>query len=202
MSERLVNVSHQEDRSKLTFKGITFRSKLELYTAQNLDALGIPFSYEPRKITLLEKFSTPYQKDMVRAITYTPDFEIGPILLECKGFETPEWKIKKKMVFKYLMENEPQTIFYQIHDPQKSLLKALDPHLTYLGYAVKVEPKPKKGVIKQIEDISHPLLYDSIEQAMVELGIEGKPKGAILRSLMGRTQWVYGYNWKLIKITL
>ena len=45
-------------------------------------------------------------------------------------------------------------------------------------------------------------LYDSIQQAMVELGIKGKPIGAILKSIIGKTDWVYGYNWKLVKLKL
>ncbi len=196
MSERIQNVQPKE------YGGRTYRSTLEAETAQTLDALGIPFQYEERKILLQEGFRCPYQKDKVRDLTYTPDFTIGPIMLECKGFETPEWKIKKKLVFKWLMDNEPDTIFYQIHDARKALLEALDPHLTYLGYAVKAEPKPKRGILKQIEDIKHPLLYDSVQQAMAELGLNGKPKGAILRSLTNKVQWVYGYSWKLVKLKL
>ena len=75
---------------------------------------------------------------MIRALTYKPDFIVGPLMLECKGFETPEWKIKKKLVFKWLMENEPDTIFYQIHDARKQLLEALDAHWTYLGYCIEI----------------------------------------------------------------
>jgi hypothetical protein len=67
---------------------------------------------------------------------------------------------------------------------------------------VKAEPKLKKGIMRQIEDAKHPTLYDSIQQAMIELGLNGKPKGAILRSLTGKVQWVYGYNWKLVKLKL
>ena len=190
MSERIVNV-HEAD-----YNGRHFRSTLEAETAKTLDALGIPYAYEERKIELLEGFRSPFQKDKVRSITYTPDFIIGPIILECKGFETPEWKLKKKLVFKWLQENEPSAIFYQIHDAKKSLLEMLDNHLTYLGLAVQVT---SKGTKKQPSETK---LYESIDEAMVELKLKGKPKGAILRSLLGKTDYVYGYNWKLIKIKL
>jgi hypothetical protein len=196
MSERIQGVHPKQ------YKGVQYKSTLEAETAETLDKLGLPINYEARKIVLLEGFRCPYQKNKVISITYKPDFIVGNIIIECKGFETPEWKIKKKLLFKWLMENEPDTIFYQIHDARKALLEALDPHLTYLGYAVKAEPKLKKGIMRQIEDAKHPILYDSIQQAMVELGLNGKPKGAILRSLTGKVQWVYGYNWKLVKLKL
>ena len=95
MSERIVNVSSEG----LQYNGKTFRSKLETKVAEALDKLGIPYAYEERKIVLQEGFRCPYQKNKVRELTYTPDFEIGSsVLIECKGFETPEWKIKKKLV--------------------------------------------------------------------------------------------------------
>ena len=177
------------------YKGQQFRSKLEVQTAQTLDAMGVSYRYEERKITLQEGFRTPYQKNKVRAITYTPDFEIGSLMLECKGFETPEWKIKKKMLFKYLAENEPETIFYQIRDSKKQLLTALDPHWQCLGYNFQVTPQPKKR--KGCSDNTAPLFFDSLQEAMSELKLNGKSIGAILASLTGKKEYVYGYNWKL-----
>ena len=191
MSSRIQNV-HQQD-----YGGKHFRSSLEAQTAKTLDDLSIPYSYEERKIELLEGFRSPFQKDKVRSITYTPDFEIGPIILECKGFETPEWKLKKKLLFKYLQENEPETVFYQIHDAKRSLLQVLDNHLTYLGLALQATPKPTK---KNNNPDGH--LYDSVLQAFEELGLKHKAIGPILRSLTGEKEYVYGYNWKLIKIKL
>lgn len=190
MSERIQNVRQQD------WNGRHFRSTLEAETAKTLDAMGIPFKYEERKIVLQEGFRSPFQKDKIRALTYTPDFEIGNILLECKGFETPEWKIKKKLLFKYLMENEPETIFHQIHDSRKQLLEALDSHWQNLGYAVKVTNKPTK------KQPASSKLYDSIAQAMEELNLKGKPLGAIIRSLTGKAPYVYGYKWELMKIKL
>jgi hypothetical protein len=72
----------------------------------------------------------------------------------------------------------------------------LDNHLTYLGLAVQVTSKGSK---KQPAETK---LYESIGEAMEELKLKGKPKGAILRSLIGKTDYVYGYNWKLIRIKL
>lgn len=192
MSERIQNVQPQE------WNGVKYRSTLEAKTAQTLDRLGIPFQYEERTITLQEGFRSPFQKDKVRALTYTPDFILGnlPILIECKGFETPEWRIKKKLLLKWLLDNEPGTVFYQIHDARKSLLEVLDKHLLHLGYAVKVIQKPKGK-----KDTPAPLpLYDSIQQAMEALNLKGRSIGPILGSLTGDKQYVYGYNWSLLKI--
>jgi hypothetical protein len=159
-----------------------------------LDALGIPFAYEERKIELLKGFRSPFQKDKVSSVTYTPDFIIGPIILESKGFETPEWKLKKKLVFKWLQENEPTAIFYQIHDARKQLIQALDPHWNYLGYAIRVTSNKKNS-----NGQAFTYLYDSVSMAMVNLGLEKKSIGPIVRSLMGIQEYVFGYNWKLKK---
>lgn len=191
-NSRIANVHAQE------YKGKKFRSTLEAQTAKTLDALGIPYLYEERKIELLEGFRTPFKKNKVRSIVYIPDFMIGPIMLECKGFETPEWLLKKKLLFKWLLENEPDTVFYQIHDAKKSLLRVLDGHLTYLGLAVQVTPKPKK----KSDPAPTAVLYDSIAQAMEELQLQGRNIGPILNSLIGEKEWVYNYNWKLIKLKL
>ena len=193
MSERIQGISHY---NVLEYNGRTYRSNLEIETAKTLDALGIPFAYEERKIVLQEGFRCKYQKDKVRELTYTPDFIIGPIMLECKGFETPEWKIKKKLLFKWLQENEPDTIFHQIHDARKSLLQMLDSHLQYLGYAIRVTSKPTK------KKPSTSKMYDSVAQAMDELGLTGKNIGPIFNSLTGKKEFIYDYNWKLIKIKL
>lgn len=196
MAERIQNVQRY-----VSSNGRNFRSYLEAETAKVLDALHIPYTYEEKKIILQKGFHCSFQKDKVRDLTYTPDFMIGNnILLECKGFETPEWKIKKKLVFKYLMENEPDTVFYQIHDCRKQLLEVLDRNWTSLGFAVQVTPKPvrKRGQVQQ----DSPTLFPSVSQAMESLSLKGKPIGSILRSLVGTAEYIYGYKWQLVKIPL
>jgi hypothetical protein len=123
-------------------------------------------------------------------------------MIECKGFETPEWKIKKKLLFKWLMENEPETIFYMVKNT-KQLLQALDNHWSYLGMAIKVTPKPKgkKATVSKGFPLGYKL-YDSLDQAFDDLNLTNKPITPIIRSLIGKKEWVYNYNWKLIKINL
>ena len=188
MGERIVNVHKQE------YKGKKFRSTLETKTAQTLDALGIPYQYEERKIILMDGFKSPFQKEKVRSVTYTPDFIIGPIMLECKGFETPEWKLKRKLVFKYLLENEPETLFYQLHDAKASLLKMLDNHWACLGVAIKVTNKPTK------KEPAKSQIFDSIAQALEELNIGYCPLGSIMSGLTGKRDYIKNYKWELVKV--
>ena len=190
MSTRIQGVQPKE------YNGITYRSTLEADTARVLDDLHIPFEYESRKIVLQEGFRCPYQKKKVIAVTYTPDFIIGPIMLECKGFETPEWKIKKKFLFKWLSENDPYTIFYQIGDARKQLIEALDNHWGTIGYCIEVTSKPSK------KKTAETFTYESVQQAMYDLGLMGKNIGPIIKALTGEKKYVYGYNWKLVKLKL
>ena len=53
-----------------------FRSGLEVRVAKELQAQGIPYTYEEEKI----KYTKPS-----RLSTYTPDFKIGNIFIETKG---------------------------------------------------------------------------------------------------------------------
>lgn len=190
MSERIQGVQPK------MYKGVQYKSTLEAETAETLDKLGLPVNYEARKIVLLEGFRCPYQKNKVIGITYKPDFLVGDIIIECKGFETPEWKNKKKYIYKWLLENEPTTPFYQTHNSKKDVVLALDNHWSHLGYAVQVTSKgsPKKPQTTQ--------MFDSIACAMEELHLKGRNLSPIIRSMTGEKEWAYNYNWKLIKLKL
>lgn len=191
MSEHIVGVEPK------AYKGVKYKSTLEAETAEILDKMGIPWEYETKTYTLQEGFYCPWQKRKVMGIDYTPDFIIGPIMIETKGWKTPDFKLKEKMFYKYLKENEPDAIYYIVKN-QKQLLEVLDKHWGYLGYAIQVKPKPvrKKGIIQYGE----PSLYDSIAQAMDELNLKGKSVGSILNSLTNKKEWVYNYNWKLVPL--
>lgn len=190
MSERIQGVCPKQ------YKGVQYKSTLEAETAETLDKLGLPVNYEARKIVLLEGFRCPYQKNKVIGITYKPDFLVGNIIIECKGFETPEWRNKKKYIFKWLMENEPDTPFYQTHNSRRDVLLALDNHWSYLGYAIQVTSKGSSN------EASETKLFDSVAQAMEALHLQGKNITPILRSMMGEKEWVYNYNWSLKKLKL
>lgn len=191
MKGRIQNVRPKD------FDGVSFRSTLEADVAKVLSALGIPFSYEARKITLLEGFHCPFQKEKVRAITYTPDFEIGNVMIECKGFQTPEWRNKKKYLFQYLMQNEPNVSFYEIFDARKSLIAALDNHWSELGLAIEVTSKK----LKSGKPLVHKT-FSSLREAMAELHLEGKSYGSFVKSLTSSNVYAYGYKWHIKKLKL
>lgn len=97
------------------FRGVEFKSQYEGTVAELLYALGIPYTYEPFSITLIDSFK--YGKKTIRATTYIPDFGLqNNVVLEAKGFETPEWKIKRKLLFKHLVENDLPVVFYEVHE--------------------------------------------------------------------------------------
>jgi len=187
MTERIQNVH------PLEYDGISYRSTLEANTARVLTLLHIPFKYESRKITLLEGFKCPYEENKVRAITYTPDFEIpishGTVMLECKGFETPEWKNKKKYLYKYLMEKEPDTKFFMLFNCKKDLLKALDNFLYDLGYCVEVTDKEGDSSV-----------YSSVKEAVRKLSLEGIPYHGIINCFIDQAKTCGKHHWKLKRI--
>ena len=191
MSEHIVGVNPKE------YNGRKYRSTLEANTAKLLDEMGLPWEYETKKITLQDGFYCSWQKRKVESIDYIPDFILGPVMVEMKGYETPDWKIKKKLLYKYFKQNEPDAIYY-ICKNHKQLLEALDHHWPALAFAIQVTPSPK---VKSAQD-GLPILFPSIKSAMQELGLKGKSIIPIIRSLTGKKEFVYNYNWKLVKITL
>lgn len=95
------------------YNGIKFRSKLEAECAKLLEQNGVQYEYEPFKIELLPTFQ--YDGKTYRAWTYTPDFVVyNNIMIEVKGFEVDTWSIKKKMILKFIIDNNYEYEFYQV----------------------------------------------------------------------------------------
>lgn len=187
MSEHIVGVNPK------VYNGRKYKSTLEAETAKTLDDLGIPWEYEAITYTLQEGFYCPWQKRKVEDIQYTPDFRIGPIIVETKGYETPDWKIKKKLFFKHLKETAPDTLYYIVKNTRQ-LLEILDQYWPAFDIQVAVSTRGTKKIPSETK------VYNSIKDAMIELQLTGRPMGSILRSLLGKAMWIYGYNWKLIKV--
>lgn len=61
--------------TRSSFRGITYRSRWEIYVAKLLVGAGISFKYEPQRYQLTEK------------ISYLPDFYLPTyrVFMECKG---------------------------------------------------------------------------------------------------------------------
>lgn len=99
-----------------TYKGVKYRSKLEVSFAKFFEKERIKAEYEPFKVTLLPSFR--YNGEAIRAITYTPDFIIDycgrKFIIEVKGFSNDAYKIKKKLILKYLLDNHSIYTFYEV----------------------------------------------------------------------------------------
>jgi len=122
------------------YKGIKFRSKLELFTYKKLEAAKIKSLYEEIKFELQEGFYftngsiEPNTKKefvdnvkKVRSITYTPDFvdPKGKWIIEVKGFANDVFPVKWKMFKKHLLDNGLE---YKLFLPknQKQVLETVE----------------------------------------------------------------------------
>lgn len=132
-----------KNASPLEYDGVSFKSKLEKMVYQTLKESNLPVEYEPRKFIIWEGFKPTvpfYNKDkstrMLRQdnkklinVTYTPDFVFyynnHLIIIEAKGMENDLFPMKKKMFRKWLEENEPKSVYFEIYT-KKQLLQAID----------------------------------------------------------------------------
>lgn len=93
------------------YKGVQYRSKLEVRFAMMLDAEKIPFAYEEETWVVLDKQT--YMGKTIRCVTYTPDFIIGNVVVEIKGFRNDVFPLKRKLIIKFINENRPDTLFFE-----------------------------------------------------------------------------------------
>lgn len=101
---------------KLTYQGIEFDSKLELYTYQMFKNEGFNIMRCTESFLLQDKFEVydiiKGKMKKYREITYTPDFlirtpdfiirppDVKPIVVECKGFPAKDFPLRLKMFLK------------------------------------------------------------------------------------------------------
>ena len=122
------------------YKGIKFRSKLELFTYVKLEEAGIAALYEKKKYVLMEGFR--FESDAIecnskrefvknetkiRDITYTPDF-VDPNelwIIEVKGFANDVFPIKWKMFKKHLQDKGNAPMLFLPRN-QKQVLETIE----------------------------------------------------------------------------
>lgn len=133
MKRRTKQTSNKKVRNAVSkvYKGIKFRSKLELFTYKKLEEAGIKCLYEKKKYILMDGFHfeqesiEPSNKkatkgeyinnaDKVRDITYTPDFvDInGKWIIEVKGFANDVFPLKWKLFKKHLQDAGDPPVLY------------------------------------------------------------------------------------------
>ena len=94
---------------KVMQDGIKFDSKLELYFYNLLKKEKIPFIFQ-EKFVLLQKFR--YKGSAVREMTLTVDFSIPQhdMIVDTKGFQRNDNKIKWKLLKKHLLDNNREPL--------------------------------------------------------------------------------------------
>lgn len=160
------------------YNNISFRSKLEYLTAVIFDKLGIRYLYEPYSIELLESFH--FRGNFYRKIEYKPDFIIGGnIIIECKGFETPEWKIKRKLLLHHIYTLGGQLYFHEMHT-RKELFDILDSYHKTFGTRI---------------NCSNGKSYSTLNEMLSDLGLE-KKSTSVISSILGNGKKVNGYTFE------
>lgn len=129
------------------YDGILFKSGLEVDAYKVFVSEGFNPEYEKHTYQLQETqfFPTPYYtvyKDRklhknvwglnqykVQGIKYTPDFVFDiddtMVIVEIKGFANDRYPYQKKLFFKWLKENKPDSVFFEIHN-KKQLSAAVE----------------------------------------------------------------------------
>lgn len=140
-----------KNASPCIYNGIQFKSKLEVESYKILLSEGFKPEYEQYTFQLWEgkKYSIPcydMHKDRKShknvwglnsykpvSIRYKPDFvffiDTGEdiktmVVLELKGFPNDRYIYVKKMFLRYLEDNVPQSMFFEVHN-QKQLNEAI-----------------------------------------------------------------------------
>ena len=137
---RKKSVNKIRNATSKVYKGIKFRSKLEVFTYKQLEAAGIKSMYEENTYTLMPGFypimdsyepsKGEYKNNTkkVRAITYTPDFvdPNGKWIIEVKGYANDVFPIKWKLFKVYLMENDMEDCTLYLPKNQKQVKETVE----------------------------------------------------------------------------
>lgn len=141
MTKRLSKLQKKQTANKkvrnattLSYYGIQFKSKLELYCYKKLKEANLDFQYEKVKYTLVEGFTFTNdsyelfkvkgervfdkQRTKIRPITYTPDFVgVYPdtrlvFVIETKGNPNDAFPLRWKLFKRHLEITEQNTDLY------------------------------------------------------------------------------------------
>lgn len=95
---------------------------MEATFAMMLRAEGIDFGYESQTWELLPRQT--FQGETLKAVTYTPDFTIGDIVVEIKGWRNDVYPLKKKLIAAFIKRVKPDTTFIEASSP-KMMMEAV-----------------------------------------------------------------------------
>jgi len=130
---------------------LKFRSKLELFTYNQLKLNSIPFSYEKERFVIIDSFR--YEADChekkkkkgkntfvkvsnkITQATYLPDFTNlnDGWIIECKGLRTEAFNLRWKLFKNYLVKND---LNYELYMPgtKKQVLETVSIIKNKFGY--------------------------------------------------------------------
>lgn len=125
----------------ISFDGIVFKSKLELYCYKKLKEANIEFTYEGIKFEIIPAFIFTNnsfellrkgkekvfkeQSNKIRPITYTPDFVGNNWVIETKGNPNETFPIKWKL-FKYYLTITEQNYDLFVPRNQKQIDQTIE----------------------------------------------------------------------------
>jgi hypothetical protein len=123
---RKTNRSKVKNAKKSTYKGLDFKSNLELHCYKKLEEAKIPVKYEEETFTIFPAMVYPltcyegtakklYNKgSKIRPITYTPDFvdPNGKFIIETKGYANESFPLRWKLFKKHLKDNNKQYVLF------------------------------------------------------------------------------------------
>lgn len=130
-----------KNATKHEYNGIVFKSGLEVEAYKTFIAEGFNPEYEQHTYQLQETkvYPTPHytlyknrklHKNVwglnsykIIGMKYTPDFVFTingkTIIVEIKGYSNDRYPYQKKLFFKWLEENNPNSVFFEIHNKKQ-----------------------------------------------------------------------------------
>lgn len=129
MRRRKGSKSVSKPKVNLWLHGTEYKSKLEMFMANELREAGIDFEYEKFQFELIPSFyfgldsyerQGNEKKEMVnrgnkksQGIKYTPDFVGDGFVIETKGRANESFPIRWKLFKKYIVDNNIKTTLYK-----------------------------------------------------------------------------------------
>jgi len=136
--------------TKVSFDGVNFDSKLELYCYKKLKESNLSFTYNKESFELIPKYDivealvvrpndtgvdtkTLKERKNAQKKVYTPDFVVRKdnyvIFVECKGRGNDTYPLVRKMFIKWIEDNYPllpeKPVFLEPHS-QKHINECID----------------------------------------------------------------------------
>lgn len=107
----------------VTIDGIAFKSTGEGHFYRESKKVGFNFKYEDITFELVPPFE--FQQKKIRPLGFTPDFidHDNKLIVEIKGWPTPDFKLREKMFKYFLFKNLSQYKYYIISSSKVEIEK-------------------------------------------------------------------------------